>query len=360
MVPEQDAFTEEPYGIGVNAENVDLVRLHQRGARGHARRRVLAGQLRQVAGADPGRGDRPAPAGLRPLMTTAPVAPGRIGEAIEPAAIQDYLRDLEAWVRARRTELDELDAAALAADRGAEVASDMALSLSAVEGGLRPLPADLRDLGRRPGARERAAADLHADLGPARRRQRPARRAGGLAARGLPALRRAGRPAPDPALPGARRRRLGRPDQAAAGPAGAAAATRCPSSRRPCARQRRRSWASWPAGWPRSPSELSGGGDVGGMLGPLEIDATTYERDLIVGNATAPRRPRPGDRRPRPARRPRGPRGGLGAAGRPVRGAPSTRRRTTRSPTSTRSGRSRTLPTRSAPTSSAWTGWPGR
>ncbi|UMG93106.1 hypothetical protein [Nocardioides sp. TF02-7] len=27
------------------------------------------------------------------------------------------------------------------------------------------------------------------------------------------------------------------------------------------------------------------GGDVGGMLDPLEVDATTYERDLIVGNA---------------------------------------------------------------------------
>ena len=44
--------------------------------------------------------------------------------------IQDYLATLDAWVRARRTELDELDAAALAAGRGAEVASDMALSLS--------------------------------------------------------------------------------------------------------------------------------------------------------------------------------------------------------------------------------------
>ena len=37
--------------------------VHQRGARGDARRRVLAGQLRQVAAADAGRGDRPAPAG---------------------------------------------------------------------------------------------------------------------------------------------------------------------------------------------------------------------------------------------------------------------------------------------------------
>ena len=44
--------------------------------------------------------------------------------------LQAYLGALDDWVRARRTELDELDAAALAAQRGAEVASDMALSLA--------------------------------------------------------------------------------------------------------------------------------------------------------------------------------------------------------------------------------------
>ncbi len=55
VVPEQDAFTDEPYGIAVNAENEDLVRFINARARGDARRRVLAGQLQQVAGADPGR-----------------------------------------------------------------------------------------------------------------------------------------------------------------------------------------------------------------------------------------------------------------------------------------------------------------
>lgn len=63
-------------------------------------------------------------------MTTAPTPPGALGTAPEPAVLQDYLAGLEAWIRARRAELDELDAAALAAERGPQVASDMALSLA--------------------------------------------------------------------------------------------------------------------------------------------------------------------------------------------------------------------------------------
>src|SRR5688572_32530840 len=63
-------------------------------------------------------------------MSTAPVPPGAIGTAPEPAALQNYLGAMDDWVRARRLELDELDAAALAAQRGDEVASDMALSLA--------------------------------------------------------------------------------------------------------------------------------------------------------------------------------------------------------------------------------------
>lgn len=63
-------------------------------------------------------------------MTTAPAPPGPLGSAPEPRVLQAYLDDLDAWVRARRTELDELDAAALAAQRGAEVASDMALAMA--------------------------------------------------------------------------------------------------------------------------------------------------------------------------------------------------------------------------------------
>jgi len=66
--------------------------------------------------------------------THAPAAPGAMGSAPEPAALQTYLAGLEAWVRARRSELDDLDATALAAGRGAEVGSDMALALSLWKG----------------------------------------------------------------------------------------------------------------------------------------------------------------------------------------------------------------------------------
>ncbi|MFC5010318.1 hypothetical protein [Nocardioides plantarum] len=60
----------------------------------------------------------------------APAPPGPLGSAPDPAALQTYLTGLEAWVRGRRTELDDLDSAALAAGRGAEVGADMALALS--------------------------------------------------------------------------------------------------------------------------------------------------------------------------------------------------------------------------------------
>ena len=44
----------------------------------------------------------------------APEAPGRLGEAVEVMAMQTYLAALDSWVRYRKDELDELDAAALA------------------------------------------------------------------------------------------------------------------------------------------------------------------------------------------------------------------------------------------------------
>ncbi|WP_245155086.1 hypothetical protein [Nocardioides sp. 1609] len=69
-----------------------------------------------------------------PVMTdvplTAPAAPGSLGSTPDAAVLGAYLGELEAWVRLRRSELDDLDAAALAAGRGAEVATDMALALS--------------------------------------------------------------------------------------------------------------------------------------------------------------------------------------------------------------------------------------
>ena len=42
---------------------------------------------------------------------------------------------------------------------------------------------------------------------------------------------------------------------------------------------------SWPGGCGTSPRRPAAGGDVGGLLPPLEIDAARFERDLIVGAA---------------------------------------------------------------------------
>ena len=64
----RSAFTEEPYGIGVNADNARPGRASSTRCSSEMRgRRVVAGQLRH-AGSSPtlGEGDRPAPAGLRP------------------------------------------------------------------------------------------------------------------------------------------------------------------------------------------------------------------------------------------------------------------------------------------------------
>ncbi|WP_407343075.1 hypothetical protein [Pengzhenrongella phosphoraccumulans] len=74
-------------------------------------------------------------------MTTgpavAPQAPARMGEAVDPVAMLRYLEQLGAWCEQRRTELDELDQAALAAaaadaagtDNGA-LTGDITLSMT--------------------------------------------------------------------------------------------------------------------------------------------------------------------------------------------------------------------------------------
>src|ERR687889_1068785 len=60
----------------------------------------------------------------------APEAPGRLGQAVEVMAMQTYLAALDSWVRYRKAELDELDAAALASPRKNELSGDMTLSMA--------------------------------------------------------------------------------------------------------------------------------------------------------------------------------------------------------------------------------------
>ena len=67
---------------------------------------------------------------VQQATATSPTAPGKLGDALDPAAIQTYLGELDTWLRVRRSELDELDRAALGAGRGGELAGDMSLALA--------------------------------------------------------------------------------------------------------------------------------------------------------------------------------------------------------------------------------------
>lgn len=218
------------------------------------------------------------------MTLTAPAAPGRMGQAVEPALLQSYLGELEAWVRGRKTELDELDEAALAADRGADVASDMVLSLAlwkavsdryqlvfATWDGGRVLQAEREKISTLIWGRLDGASTLP----------------GGLVV-SLPEACRL-----SDALAGQLRTRL------SLVPGADAAAARIKDLRAQCERLRDQV-ALEPANTrDQAVDELAGlmsrletvadkakrGADVGGLLAPLEQDATRFERDLIVGNA---------------------------------------------------------------------------
>lgn len=218
-------------------------------------------------------------------MTSAPLAPGRLGEALEPAEIQRYLQEMDAWIRARRNELDELDEGSMAANRGAEMAGDVALALTtwkavrdryqliqATWDGGRVLETERARIGSLIWGRLDAASDLP----------------GGLAV-SLPEACRL-----SDALTGQLRAKL------ALVPGADASAARIKDLRAQVERLRDQVQLEPATSRQRALAEVADlrqrladvtdraqrGADVGGLLGPLENDATTYERDLIVGNAT--------------------------------------------------------------------------
>jgi hypothetical protein len=91
-----------------------------------------------VAQGLPRYGARSSECGLRPVMivttaagqVSAPVAPGRMGAALDARAAQVYLDELGRWRDARRHELDELDKAALHAATGSAATGDILLSMA--------------------------------------------------------------------------------------------------------------------------------------------------------------------------------------------------------------------------------------
>jgi hypothetical protein len=234
----------------------------------------------------------------------APEAPGRLGQPVEVMAMQAYLTELDSWVRYRKDELDELDAAALSSrqlaqgpDPKDDLTDDMALSMAlwkAVSDRLQLLMA-VWDGGRvlEP-ERERLATLIHgrldATLDPAvlaRSAAIPGTTSGALAV-SLPEACRL-----SDALAGQLRQRL------SLDPAADENAARVKDLRASLERLRdqvalepdagraraQRTWDQLAARIKDVTERVQRGGDVGGLLGPLENDAARFERDLIVGGA---------------------------------------------------------------------------
>ena len=220
-----------------------------------------------------------APAG----QALAPVAPGRMGTAVEPSQAAAYLDALGRWRNERHRELEELDRAALSSPNGAAATSDITLSMAlwkAVSDRYELLLATW-DSGRvGPTERMRLATLIWGRLDTAT--------ASGLSV-SLPEACRL-----SDALVAQLRVRLGLEisgaetterirqlraqmerirDQVDLEPAG-------PGQQDAAAAQSRLA---------RRLKEIADkagrGGDVGGLLGPLETEAATFERDLIVGGA---------------------------------------------------------------------------
>lgn len=220
---------------------------------------------------------------------TGPKAPGRLGEAIDPAAALTYLEALGQWRDGRRRELDLLDQAALASPRKQELTSDLTLAMAlwkAVADRYELLLATW-DSGRvGQSERERISVLIWGRLdATAGQSTLPAG-----ASVSLPEACRL-----SDALASQLRVRL------ALDPSGLETADRLKSLRATMERLRDQVQLE-PTGQGRDiavreaqrlaerTTELAAraerGGDIGGMIGPLEAEAARFERDLIVGAAT--------------------------------------------------------------------------
>lgn len=229
--------------------------------------------------------------GSVPPGVGAPAAPGRLGEALEPEAALGYLGALGEWLSRRRAELDALDQEVLGSPDPAGYTGDVTLAMALWQA-VAEREAQLRAVwgsgrvGR--DERERMAALIWG-------RRDTAGPAGGPGQPGSPlALSVPEACRLSDAVVGELRERLG------LDPSGAQTNARVAALRAQLERLRDQS-ALEPTGSPRrraaehvtalaarlsaAVDKAGRGGDVGGLLGPIEVEAATLERDLIVGGA---------------------------------------------------------------------------
>jgi hypothetical protein len=216
-------------------------------------------------------------------QVTAPVAPGRMGQALDAMAAQVYLDELGRWRDGRRHELDELDKAALQAATGSSATGDILLSMA-----LWKAVSDRYELLLATWNSGRVAATELTRMSTLIWGRLDASTASGLSV-SLPEACRL-----SDALLSQLRVKLG------LDPSGMEITERIRQLRAQMERIREQIDLE-PAGVAQQQAALeqsrlarrlrevadkaSRGGDVAGMLGPMEIDAATFERDLIVSGA---------------------------------------------------------------------------
>ncbi len=226
-----------------------------------------------------------------PAGVPAPPAPGRLGEALEPEAALAYLAALGDWLARRRTELDALDREVLGAPDPARYTGDITLAMALWQA-VADREAQLRavwDSGRvGRDERERMATLVWGRRDTTGPGSGATRQSSPLALSVPEACRLTD------AVVGELRERLG------LDPSGAQTNARVAALRAQLERLRDQA-ALEPAGAPRQRAgehvnalatrlgaavdKAERGGDVGGILGPIEVESATLERDLIVGGA---------------------------------------------------------------------------
>ena len=213
----------------------------------------------------------------------APVAPGQMGSALDARTADVYIDELGRWRDARRHELDELDKAALQASTGSSVTGDIMLSIA-----LWKAVSDRYELLLATWSSGRVGVTELTRMSTLIWGRLDASTASGLSV-SLPEACRL-----SDALLSQLRVKLGLDlsgmeiterirqlraqmerirEQIDLEPAGAAQQQAALEQSRLARRLKELA------------DKAGRGGDVAGLLGPLEIDASTFERDLIVGGA---------------------------------------------------------------------------
>lgn len=221
------------------------------------------------------------------MSPASPSPPGQLGIAARPADMLDYLGRLDAWLVERRNELSSLDAEVITAGRQAELTGDISLALALWQAVRSRYDVILTtwDSGRVGQAElERLSALIWGRLDTAGSTVQQLQsmsvslpEAGRLCDALVAQLRTRLNMDPNAEQQSLRIRDLRAQverirDQVDLEPSASLAAAR-------------REVASLSARAEELAEKRGRGGDVGGLLGPLEIDAARFERDLIVGAA---------------------------------------------------------------------------